>query len=440
MIRDNMSLIICLFSCFLVVLKIYTGSNVFLVIFLIVICIAIILDKIEYKFTYLIFFLPWIYVLKFQLDDFSLFLFMSLLYVVVCLFHLLIKHKKFPFSYFLSYFLFVSFVISVSLMQGGSLTLILGFLLNFTVVFLAVMFVKDKKQYGKYTIMYSLGLLTASIVRLISYAVPTMDQYLLNMTTTYTLVVDGDLKIRFAGLDIDPNYFSMHILMALSCLLVNVYHNGEKKLVSIFLIVILSIIGLLSLSKMYLISILFLLALTILSLLKNNVNFALKFIFFLLVLGTVITSFSFEYFYDSFAQRFNLEDRNLESLTTERSTAWEYYFIEILKNLNILLFGTGYGTRELEDILPHNMYLMTFYNFGLIGVLIILIYIFSLREMFLINTRQKKFFNVLSISSIPLLILLFSNLALDSIVMDFFPVHLFLVLFSLTYDKSRKSF
>lgn len=437
MVRNNLSLIICFFSCFLVVLKIYTGSNIFLLVFLLVISSAILIDKLENKFKYLLFFLPWVYTLKFQFDQFSFFLFLSVVYVFACLLYFIMSDKKIQFNYIFSYFLFISFVISASLLQGGTLTLVLGFILNFTVVFLAALFVKDSKQFGEYTIIYALGLLAGSVFRLITYAVPAMDQYFLSMATQYTLLVKGNLNVRFAGVDLDPNYFSMHILIAVSCLLVNLYYNPDKKILSIFLIVTLSLFGLLSLSKMYLISMLFLIGLTIMTLLKNNLVFGLKFVFSLLFIGVIVVFFSFDYFYESFAERLNLGDKNLDSLTTERNIAWELYINKILQNFNILIFGAGYGAETLSNRMPHNMYLMAFYKFGLMGVFFIIFYIYNLKEIFLKNTNQRNVFNVLSVSSIPLVVLLFSNLALDSIVMDFFPIHLFLVIFSLTYAKKR---
>lgn len=438
--KNNLSLIICFFSCFLVVLKIYTGSNVFLMIFLLVISSAILIDKSENKFNYLLFFLPWIYTLKFQHDQFSLFLVLSVVYIFACLLHFIMANKKIQFNYLLSYFLFIGFVISVSLLQGGEITLVLGFILNFTVIFLAAMFVKDRKQFKKYTIIYSLGLLTASLLRLITYAIPVMDQYFLEMATQYTLLVNGNLNFRFAGLDLDPNYFSMHVLVAVSCLLVNLYYNSDNKILSICLIVMLSLFGLLSLSKMYLISMLFLILFTILTLLKNNLIFGLKFVFSLFFIGVIVVFFSFDYFYESFAERISLGDGNLDSLTTERNIAWKIYANKILQDFNIFLFGAGYGGETLNNRMPHNMYLMAFYKFGVIGVFFILFYIYNLRQIFQKNTKHKNVFKVLSVSSVPLMVLLFSNMALDSIVMDFFPIHLFLVLFSITYAKKGNQF
>lgn len=440
MVKNNLSLLICILSSFLVVLKVYTGSNIFLIAFLAVISLAILVDKVENKFHYLLFFLPWIYILKFSFDQFSLFLFLSIVYVLACFIYLLISDIKIQFNYIFSYFLFVAFVISITLLQGGTFTVVLGFLLNFTVIFLAALFVKNAKQFGNYTITYALGLLAASIFRLIAYAIPAMDQYFVNMTTQFTLLVKGSLNIRFAGLDLDPNYFSIHVLIAVSCLLVNLYYNADKKRISILLIVMLSLFGLFSLSKMYLISILFLLILTMASLLKNNLKFGLKFVFSVLLIGSIVTFFSFDYFYESFAERLSLGDKSLNSLTTDRNVAWGLYLNEILKNFNILLLGAGYGAEKVNDLMPHNMYLMALYKFGIVGILFILFYVYNLRELFLKNTKQKNVFNILSVSSIPLVMLLFSNLALDSIVMDFFPIHLFLVLFALIYAKKQGSF
>ena len=421
-------------SSALVILKMYTGSNIFLWAFLLVISLAIIFDKIENKFTYLIFFISWVYTLKFSFNQFSLFLFISVLYIVVCLIYILMHNLKLQFKLLLSYLLFATYVIAIPLIGGGSLTTILGFLINYTAIFIAVLFIKDKSLYGKYINMYAIGLLLSSVVRFISYSIPNLNQYFLNMATTQTLIVGGELNIRFAGADLDPNYYSIQVLIAISCLLVNIYYSKRNKKSSILLAVILSSLGLLSLSKMYLIALVFLICITLISLIKNNITLALKFIFFIIVFGGVIASFSFDYFYNSFVQRFDAGG-TFDSLTTGRGTIWLMYLSEIFNNMKLLFLGTGYGTGFLNNIASHNMYLLALYYMGLIGIVITMFYIKSLREMFIIKTEQKKHFQLLSVNAIPLLVLLFSNLSLDSFVMDFFPIHLFIVLFSLDYKS-----
>jgi hypothetical protein len=438
--KNNLSLIICVISSIFVVLKMYTGSNVFLFMFLLIICSAIIFDKIENKFIYLLFFISWIYTLKFHFNQFSLFLVMSALYIIVCLIYILIHNSKFQIKFLLSYILFATYVIAVPLFGGGSITQILGFLLNYTVIFLAVLFIQDKSLYGKYISIYAVGLLISSIVRLISYLIPSLNQYFTQLATTQTLIVGGKLNIRFAGADIDPNYYSIQVLIAISCLLVYIYYCKNSKMVkinSILLAVVLSFFGLLSFSKMYVISLLFLILITIASLTKNNLKFGLKFVFSILFLGGVVAFFSFDYFYDSFAQRFGGGGSDLDSLTTGRSTIWLMYLSEILNDIKVLFLGTGYGTGFLNNMMSHNIYLIAFYYMGVIGILITLFYIFSLREMFiLLKNGQKKNFQVLSVNVIPLLVLLFANMSVDSFVMDFFPIHLFLTLFSLVYNKN----
>lgn len=434
--RNNLSLIICVISSAFVVLKMYTGSNIFLFMFLIIVCSALISDKIENKFIYLLFFIPWIYTLKFNFNQFSLYLVMSALYIIVCLIYMLIHNNKFHIKFLLSYILFATYVVAVPMFGGGSLTQILGFLLNYTVIFLAILFIHERKLYGKYINIYALGILTSSLVRLISYLIPNLKHYFSQLATSQTLIVSGKLNTRFAGTDIDPNYYSIQVLIAISCLLVYIYYSKGVKINSILLAVVLSFLGLLSLSKMYVISLLFLIIITIALISKKNLKSGLKFFSLILFCGAVAAFFSFDYFYNSFAQRFGGAGSNIDSLTTGRSTIWLMYLSEIFGNIKILFLGSGYGTRFLNDMMSHNIYLIAFYYMGVIGVLITLFYILSLREMFSLLNKQKKIkFQLLSVNSIPLLMLLFANISLDSFVMDFFPIHLFLVLFSLDYNR-----
>ncbi|WP_428863129.1 hypothetical protein [Clostridium sediminicola] len=376
--------------------------------------------------------------MKFQFTQFSLFVFMSVMYVVVCLTYMLIYKSKLEIRFLVSYLLFAIYVMAIPLIGGGPVTPIMGFLLNYTSIFFAVLFVNDKKLFERYTRIYALGLLLSSIVRLISFIIPNLNQYFLTMSGVYTLIVDGTLNIRFAGVDIDPNYYAVQILIAISCLLVCIYYEKERKNTSIILCISLSILGFLSLSKMYLLVFLFLVIITLVCFFKNNIKVGMKFLFSIFVCGGVLAHHYFDYFYNSYILRFGGVDAGISDLTTGRSKIWLMFLSKITNNKKNLLLGADYEIGYLKDTVAHNMYLTALNYMGIFGVIITLIYFYNIRNMLVIKIKDKKYFKLISVNSIPLYVLLIANLALDSFVMDYFTIHLFLVFFALSCNSKSK--
>lgn len=432
------SIIICIISSIFVVLKMYTGNNIFLLIFLLLTSAGILFDRIEYKFEYLLFFISWVYVLKFKYSDFSLFIFLSAIYIFICIIYMLIHNSKLEIKFLLSYMLFAAYVITIPLVGGSSLTTVLGFLLNYTLLFFAVSFVKNNRLFGRYIRMYALGLLLSSFIRLISYKIPDLNQYFISMTEIYTLIVGGKLNIRFAGADIDPNYYSIQILLAISCLLVSIYYDKERKNISVLLCMMLSVLGFLSLSKMYLIVFLFLVILALISFSRNNIKVGIKFTLSILLCGGVVAFFAFDYLYSSYFQRFVGSGQGFAGLTTGRSEIWQMFLSDITIDMRVLILGVGYGAVSLNDTMAHNSYLTGLYYMGIIGTIITLIYFNTIRENLIIESKNKKRFKILSVNNIPLLTLLLANFSLDSFVMEYFPIHLFLVIFALNYNGYTK--
>lgn len=431
--KDNGSLIICTISSILVVLKMYTNNNIYLVLFMLMICAAIVFDRIEFKFDYLLFFVSWVYALKFNFNQFSMFLFISALYIIVCIIYMIIHNSKFKIKLLGSYLLFVAYVIAIPIFSGGTISTVLGFLLNFTVIFFAVLFLNDNRLFNRYILIYSYGLFLSSIVRLLSYVISNLNDYIIKMATVQTLILEGKLNTRFAGLDLDPNYYSIQILIAISCLIINIYYKQVGKKTSIFLAMALGVFGFFSVSKMYLISFLFLLIIAAVAFVRNNIVFGIKFIFSLLFSGGIFAYFFYDNIYNLFSQRFISSGQDIAGLTTGRSILWKMFFAEIINDFKVLCFGAGFGSGKLSNIMAHNMYLTMLYYMGIIGSVISIFYFFTIIEALAKNLKQKKYYQLFSINSIPLYILLIANISLDSFVMDFFPIQLLLILFSLTY-------
>jgi len=430
--KSSLSLKLCVFSSLFVVLKMVTSNNVFLVIFLFLVLGGILCDAKEHKIEYLLFFVSWVYVIKFHPDQFSLFVLISAFYSLVCFLCSLLYHQPLDIKLLLSYLMFIVVITISLLIEGGTLTVTFGFLLNFTALFFAVVHIKHANHFNGYIGIYAAGLILSSLVRALGFIVPNLARFFESMSTVYTVVARDVVSIRFTGMDIDPNYYGIQVLIAVSCLLIVIYNRQIERRRAVIQCSFLALLGLFTLSKMYLFM-LFLLLIGALFCFGRRDSFTgnIKRLITLMSVLAMAAYFFFDKLYDAFAVRLFGTGTDFVHLTTGRSERWLMYFMEITHSFRILLIGVGYGNNHLR-LMAHNMFLTALYYMGLVGVVVLCIYCLNiLRHMGTVcRSSQNKQVRLL-IYYLPLFIFLGSNLSLDSLVMNFFPFHLFLVLLAI---------
>lgn len=394
------------------------------------------ISKSQNRIEYLLYFISWVYVIKFNLAGFSLFVLLNLIYITTSILSFTLKNRRIYFKDFLILILFSFYIISIPMISGGNLIKILGFLLNFIVIFLAVNTIKEKKYFRRYIYIYALGLLTSGFVSFLGSFIPNIKNFIESMIIVNTVDAFGQLNQRFTGLDLDPNYFALQILIAMSCLLVIIYNDQKININNIVLFLLLMVFGIYSFSKMFILSLILLILITLVSFYRYNIKVAIK---FTLIIG-VITGIGMYMFYDYFFQiywlRFFESGTSAEALTTGRVNNWIIFLNEIFSNIKILIFGAGYGTHLFLGKIAHNMYITAFYYMGIIGLLISILFFKGLFKGVQKNVGLgKSNLKILSINLLPLYILLITNIALDSFVMDYFPFHILLVIISLNYSS-----
>lgn len=435
----NFSVLICIISSIFVVFKIYTGSNLFLWLFFLLTSIAMLLDKQQHRIDYLLFFISWVYVIKFDISGYSLLVVLSSFYILLSILTLFLQKQGISKRLLLTYFLFAFYTVAVTLVSGGNLIAVLGFVLNYSVLFCAILTLNDKAYFRRYTYIYASGLLAASIVRLISYSVREIDHFIESMTIVNTVKTMNSISTRFTGLDLDPNYFSLQVLIAMACLLVLFNLDGKREKKSIVLLVILAFFGILTYSKMFIITLVVFIMMTFIVFIKNNVKTAIKFSSFIVIICGVALYFFYEKLFEIYWIRFFGSGISTDAITTGRVSSWGLFVNELLQNTKVFVLGAGFGTSFAKVKMAHTMYLSTPYYIGLIGVALSVLYISSLYKVLrenvgIINTQG---FQILSINAIPLYIVLIANIGLDSFVMDYFPYHILLIMFALTMSKSK---
>lgn len=435
----NFSVLICIISSIFVVFKIYTGSNLFLWLFFLLTSLAMLLDKQQHRIDYLLFFISWVYVIKFDISGYSLLVVLSSFYILLSILTLFLQKQGISKRLLLTYFLFAFYTVAVTIVSGGNLIAVLGFVLNYSVLFCAILTLDDKAYFRRYTYIYASGLLAASIVRLISYSIPEIDHFIESMTIVNTVKTMNSISTRFTGLDLDPNYFSLQVLIAMACLLVLFNLDGKKEKKSIVLLVILAFFGILTYSKMFIITLIVFIMMTFIVFTKNNVKTAIKFSSFIVIICGVALYFFYEKLFEIYWIRFFGSGISTDAITTGRVSSWSLFVNEILQNTKVFVLGAGFGTSFAKVKMAHTMYLSTPYYIGLIGIVLSVLYISSLYKVLRENVgiMNRPGFQILSINAIPLYIMLIANIGLDSFVMDYFPYHILLIMFALTMSKSK---
>lgn len=435
----NFSVLICIISSIFVVFKIYTGSNLFLWLFFLLTSLAMLLDKQQHRIDYLLFFISWVYVIKFDISGYSLLVVLSSFYILLSILTLFLQKQGISKRLLLTYFLFAFYTVAVTIVSGGNLIAVLGFVLNYSVLFCAILTLDDKAYFRRYTYIYASGLLAASIVRLISYAIPEIDHFIESMTIVNTVKTMNSISTRFTGLDLDPNYFSLQVLIAMACLLVLFNLDGKKEKKSIVLLVILAFFGILTYSKMFIITLIVFIMMTFVVFIRNNVKTAIKFSSFIVIICGGALYFFYEKLFEIYWIRFFGSGISTDAITTGRVSSWSLFVNEILQNTKVFVLGAGFGTSFAKVKMAHTMYLSTPYYIGLIGIVLSVLYISSLYKVLRENVgiMNRPGFQILSINAIPLYIMLIANIGLDSFVMDYFPYHILLIMFALTMSKSK---
>ena len=439
--EKNTSMPICILAAIFAVLRMATGNTMFMIIFTAIVSIAILFAKAEDKFDYIIFFSTWATMLKFNQESYSVFLLLTAEFCLLSFFDIIRYKKRIDSSSFSVTLLFFLYVFFTAAFATKSFDQLFGFVLNFLVIAIAFIHINSKKI-PHIIWLFSTGLLIQGIVSFLA-----MNGFLGNLWSYITIYGDdtvytstSGLLSRFSGFAGDPNYFAAELLFAISGLLL-LYEKQERKFLVLSVIAILLLFGFFTLSKMYLICATITVIIALRTIAKKSAHsgvfVTLAFIILILVLWRIYGSMLIEGF------TIRLEDTSsLNVFTSGRSDIWLNYIDAIFTDPFTLLFGVGYGAGFHNNRGAHNGYISMLYFFGIIGCLIFIslikCYIKVANKTLSEETAKKKFFRK---GNLPLFIMFIVNLSLDAVLMDFFPMMLFMATCCSSYhttpDKSN---
>lgn len=276
-----------------------------------------------------------------------------------------------------------------------SVYLIIGMGDNFTTVLKMIMgvilfyfFVNTVKpnDFKNHIMAFSLGVIGSSIVGTFRDSLPQLSEY---FKTEYTILNGSDVTDRFAGLNYDPNFYSMSVLFAIVlCLILLINKIGNKIFVlSVFISLI--VFGFQSYSKMFLLSIMIICVISIVYMARSPKKMvAAIIVLFTLGTGVIIWLNQIGYI-DIMTSRIFEGD-----VSTGRFDIWKNYLDYLNSSPWTLFGGDGLGTRYLSAGGPHNTYIESIYFVGIVGSIIYLVTIISIFICRKYN-RKKQIINYL---------------------------------------------
>lgn len=227
-------------------------------------------------------------------------------------------------------------------------------------------------------VMAFAGICTSSLIGIIWAEDPRLTNYIATEDIYYVGVT---IFNRFCGLSSDPNYFSSLVLFStalqLTCLI-----NTKRSIYMIYA-VILSAIGILTLSKMFLLLIALTWCVSIMVIMTDK-SFSVKKqskkgkILLLFSIGIVAFAVYFvrSGYFDVIVSRFGYEGAS--SITTGRSDIWKAYVLEISSSIKTMFLGSATNAETVGVHVTHNTPIQILWKLGIVGVFVVLVWYVAL--------------------------------------------------------------
>lgn len=338
----------------------------------------------NYTLPILLFFLPWSPILRTGPDNFSFFTFAL---VLVCVISVLKKRFHFKRYHIICAVALLAVTLISKLTDGSKLSFDYFAFMMLLLLFPVVKEEWTKGKYDFYRVVtcFSAGIILAAFSAMFFANSPSISQF---------IKVDSYLTIiRRSGFYGDANFYTAQITAAMAgCFALLL--KEEKKSAMVFLGVLLVLMfycGFLSGSKSFVLVTACILLLWLISFIRTRGKVALKIVLFTtlaLLLIYIVTSAVFKGLLDVMILRFSSSD-DLDSFTTGRIELWQTYIYEIFNDIKIFFIGKGFTNIKLNGRGSHSTPLQSLYQFGLIGLAILLFWVVC----FYRDTSQKELKN-----------------------------------------------
>lgn len=241
---------------------------------------------------------------------------------------------------------------------------------------------------------------------------------------------------RLSGFYGDANFYSAQIILTITCNLIELLFKKENRVLVIIFTLIIVYCGMLSVSKSFIILLLLVFLIWFLTLLimKKKIKLKLVITLSIIIIGIGIMYFGmFHNTIQMYLTRFEMTN-DVNSLSTGRSDIMKNYLRFFWENPLMFFWGQGYTKilyLDFHNKASHNTIIQSIYQFGLIGVIFLIVWIKKISDCFKIKKNYTENINnkIINIMLVSMAIIGFFGpwLALDILFFnDFF---YFLVLF-----------
>ncbi len=309
--------------------------------------------KTESLYYHLFFSLPFTMIYKLSPASSSLFAYVLLAAGIIMLFRI----RSFGLEQFLLILFFATYIL---VGMGGNFTGVLKMLMCLVLFYYFVQKIQPD-EYKNQIMSFSLGMVGSSFIGLLKGDWPRLDAYFSDMKTIY--IAQGQEEgMRFTGLYLDPNYFSISVIFAITlCFILFYTKQGNRPLLGTVCILLLWF-GFLTYSKMFVLAI-SLVALTFLLMSKKTPSSVVFILIIVFLGGYALYGWMMQSGYlDVMTRRVTEGD-----ISTGRFDLWKDYLGYISSSPRTLLFGDGLGAPYRLMGGPHSTYIETIYFLGILG-------------------------------------------------------------------------
>lgn len=366
----------------------------------------------------LFFLLPFASIFKINPEGntfFNFLIFASILQILI-----LNKNIKFTYKQIVGFLLFVIYAVIIS----GSAGIVSIIKLSLHSLFALLVFnQKDKINLRSLIVYFSIGIILASIAGFFSEYIEGLPAF---MQTIELKLNPGEYALRFSGIELNPNHYTLNISIALSVWFVLLVNKITKKIDLLF-IILLSVFGILSLSKSFLLSYMIILLISIIYYLINSPKDFLKKVPVIIGVVFVIYFFTGDETINILLSRFKINDAgnsDLANFTSGRSTIVKVYLKYIFKNTQVFLFGRGIAAENLLFD-THNFFIEMFYYLGIVGSILYVNLIKKILPKYNITSRK------LLMNYLPLLILFFRGIGINMVLNN--NLYFYYIIIGVTY-------
>lgn len=332
-------------------------------------------------------------IFKFAMGDTSIYTYLQ--FIVILKF--LIMKRKVDTRFFLYWFLLTVYVLIGGI---GSLRDSIKFVM---IPLMIYVFSRetDGQDINRVSYYYLLGVFTSTIVSFLREYIPNMSSFVGLKYVNLTFTATGWQRAnRIGGLWGDPNYYSVHLILAIAILIV--WYSQERIKLPWFIVgySALAVFGGLTGSKSFLIMFAILTVLIVYSVFKNKKYLLGAFLLILICIAGLLLITGYFDVFSTVLKRLSTAE-NVSDVTTGRLDLWFEYFNIFFSRPIKALFGNGINNGFTLST-PHNSIIDTLDLLGLVGTIIfyICLYLSVSSTRTTIDKKRRSFLPFIGIFGI----------------------------------------